>query len=322
VIQPDRAAAPFFVYWRILFALQSLLIRIALLVALTPLGARAQTPVLEAPVMPWQVIEHIVTGSVVDVRGIGLVRLAGVDDFGEPSRAFLSGMLSGQAVRVMATTYSEAGLTHALLYVPDGRCVNVEMLRSGYARVRAEPGFDRLEEFRGLQADAERLKRGMWGMAAGTASVARTGSAPADSTRAFHRFHVAAGGGATVNAGDREWMAELQTDIFIVRASSVYLSAAYTVGDPASARPWQASAGLRLVSPARAFIRPYLRAGGGYMRIETGGDSAGPRERPFWEGGGGLLIAGGPIQFDAGYVFTRVDRTDIARVFGLLGLRF
>lgn len=266
--------------------------------------------------MPWQVVDHIVTGSVVDVRGMGLVRLAGVDDFGEPSRAFLSGMLSGQAVRVMATSHSDAGLTHALLYVPDGRCVNVEMLRSGYARVRVEPGFERTGEFRGLQADAQRLKRGMWGAAAAGATPPRAASPPADSRGAFRRFHVAGGVGANVKQS--AWHATLETDVYLARAASVYFAAGYAL-DRHSGRPWQGSAGLRLVSPARAFIRPYLRAGGGFMRIEST-DTV--RDEPFWEAGGGLIFSAGAMYLDAGYTFARVDRVDVPRVTASLGVRF
>ena len=278
-----------------------------------PAGAAAQTPVIESPAMPWQVVERLISGSVIDVRGVGLVRLAGVDDFGEPSRAFLAGLISSQAVRVLATAHSESGLTHALVYVPDGRCVNVEMLRSGYARVRVEPGFDRLEEFRGLQADAKRLQRGMWAPApvAPAASPASRRVSPA-----LRRFHFAAGGGSTLENGAQDWVGSVETGALIAQALGVYASGGYLKAD----RVWHGGAGLRLIAPISTALRPYVRAGGGYMRFESPGVAR--RDEPFWEAGGGLLITGGPVMIDAGYTFARAGRPEIARVFRLFGFRF
>ncbi|HEX6324918.1 MAG TPA: thermonuclease family protein [Vicinamibacterales bacterium] len=276
--------------------------------------------------MPWQTVERIVTGSLIEVRGYGLVQLAGIEDAGELSRAFLAGILSSQAVRVIPTEHSPDGLTYALVYTPDGRLVNAEMLRLGYARVRASRDFDRLGEFRGLQQDAERLKRGLWAETPASAdaqmpmSPAR-GSAP-------RRFYLGAGGGATFSAGGRrDWMAGIETGAALSRAFGLYLAAGYLhdFGDARTAgaeRAWYGSAGLRVIVPAQTTLRPYLRAGGGYMRIESDGAADARRDRPFWEAGGGLLIAGGPMQLDAGYIFARVDGTDVTRVFGLLGIRF
>lgn len=299
-----------------------MLARLKLLVCLTvaaliglPARAAAQNPVIESPAMPWQVVERLISGSVIDVRGVGLVRLAGVEDFGEPSRAFLAGLISGQAVRVLATSHSENGLTHALVYVPDGRCVNVELLRSGYARVRVEPGFDRVEEFRGLQADAQRLQRGMWAPAPPPVSPAASPVARRASP-GMRRFHFAAGGGSTTETGARDWTGSVETGALLAQALGLYVSGGYLKAD----RAWHGSAGLRLIAPLSPAIRPYVRAGGGYMRFESPGDAR--RDEPFWEAGGGLVIAGGPVVLDAGYTFARAGRTDITRVFGLLGVRF
>lgn len=280
-----------------------------------PAGAAAQHPVIESPAMPWQVVERLISGSVIDVRGVGLVRLAGVEDFGEPSRAFLAGLITSQAVRVLATAHSEGGLTHALVYVPDGRCVNVEMLRSGYARVRVEPGFEHLEEFRGLQADAKRLQRGMWAPAPPPLTPAAA-SASRRTSPAMRRFHFAAGGGSTTDGGGRDWVGAVETGALLAQALGVYASGGYLKAD----RAWHGSAGLRLIAPISTALRPYVRAGGGYMRFES--PAATRRDEPFWEAGGGLLITGGPVMLDAGYTFARAGRTDIARVAGLLGIRF
>ncbi len=52
----------------------------------------------------------------------------------------------------------------AYVFLPDGRCVNREMLRGGYAFVyRTSEPLSRLDELLAIQRDAIRSKRGMWG---------------------------------------------------------------------------------------------------------------------------------------------------------------
>jgi micrococcal nuclease len=51
----------------------------------------------------------------------------------------------------------------AYVFTPDGKCVNAEMMRGGYACVlRFSDPFSRLDEFLGLQHEAIRSRRGMW----------------------------------------------------------------------------------------------------------------------------------------------------------------
>ena len=277
--------------------------------------------------MPWQVVDRIVNGNVIDVRGAGLVRLAGIDDAGELSRAFLAGLITSHAVRVTPTAYSSGGMTEAFVYVPDGRCVNVEMLRSGYARVRITPGFERSSEFLGLQDDAKRLKRGLWAPPQPAASSAAE-VAPTSFEPRLRRVFLAAGGGASMDSDARDWSGELDAGLFATPAVGFYMSAGYIrdVGDASTAAPdraWRGSAGMMLASPARAALRPYVRAGGGYMRIETRLDSAREkRDQPFWEAAGGVIVTGGRVHTDIGYAYMRVDGLPVARVFGLFGIRF
>ena len=52
----------------------------------------------------------------------------------------------------------------AYVVLPDGRCVNAELLRSGHACIyRSAKGFRRLGEFIELQREAVRKRAGMWG---------------------------------------------------------------------------------------------------------------------------------------------------------------
>jgi micrococcal nuclease len=53
----------------------------------------------------------------------------------------------------------------AYVYLPDGTCVNAELLRFGYAYVyRSAEGFERFNDFLSLQRQALKLRTGMWGM--------------------------------------------------------------------------------------------------------------------------------------------------------------
>jgi micrococcal nuclease len=52
----------------------------------------------------------------------------------------------------------------AYVHLPDGICVNAELLRSGYAYIyRSAEGFERLNEFLSIQRQALKLRTGMWG---------------------------------------------------------------------------------------------------------------------------------------------------------------
>lgn len=294
--------------------------------AFAPASIRAQTPPATAiPTMPWQAVDHIVTAAVIDVRGVGIVRLAGVEEGGEVSRAFLAGLISSRAVHVVPSAHS-TGLTEALVYTPDGRCVNAEMIRFGYARARNTPGFDRAAEFRGLEEDARRLKRGLWGAPAQAAAVSQAARPRRDAP--FRRFHIGVGGGVVME-GERDWVAAAEAGVAISSALGLYVSAGHLhdLGDVRTAgaeRAWHGGGGVRLTLPVPLAIRPYLKGGGGYMRIvpDGPGDGVPKRDEPFWEAGAGLIIAAGPVHFDAGYTFARVAGTDVARITGVLGIRF
>lgn len=176
-----------------------------------PVLAVAQTtPAPAAPTMPWHAVDHIVTAAVIDVRGVGLVRLAGVEEGGEIARAFLAGLISSRVVSVIETGQS-TGLTEALVFTPDGRCVNAELIRFGYARAKPAPGFDRAAEFRGLEEDARRLKRGMWGPSAPASPPAR-GAPSRGAAPAFRSFFIGAGGGATLGE-PRDWIAVVEMGV-------------------------------------------------------------------------------------------------------------
>ena len=55
-----------------------------------------------------------------------------------------------------------ARVRYVFLPEPDGRFLNIEMLRAGMARAYTRFPFRFLEEFRALQEDARRQGRGLW----------------------------------------------------------------------------------------------------------------------------------------------------------------
>lgn len=61
-------------------------------------------------------------------------------------------------------TRDSHGRLLAYVFLPDGRCVNEDLLRGGFAWVfRPSEGFLRWKEFVSCQRDALRSHRGMWG---------------------------------------------------------------------------------------------------------------------------------------------------------------
>lgn len=67
----------------------------------------------------------------------------------------------------------------AYLYrVPDGLCVNAELIRQGYARVSARPKFDQLEAFRAFEKRARDAGKGIWADASPKSEKPRTAPQP------------------------------------------------------------------------------------------------------------------------------------------------
>jgi micrococcal nuclease len=121
------------------------------------------------------------------------VRLYGIDtpeknqDFGTRARQFTSGLVFGKRVRMEAKNTDRYGRTVGIIYLPDGRSLNEELVRAGLAwHYKA---YSKDPKLAGLEAEARRQKRGLW---AGPTPIApwdfrkvrRTKSAAAGSTQA------------------------------------------------------------------------------------------------------------------------------------------
>ena len=130
-----------------------------------------------------QVVERVVDGDTIIVRDVGRVRLIGVDTpetvhpsrpvefFGQEASAFTKQMLDGKRVRLEYDQQrtDRYGRTLAYVHLPDGTFVNAEIIRRGYGHAYTRFPFKYLERFRGLERDARRAGRGLWGPAASSA---------------------------------------------------------------------------------------------------------------------------------------------------------
>jgi len=88
-----------------------------------------------------------------------------IQHFGPEASEFTHGLCSGQKVRlelVQRFTRGNHGRLLAYVHLPDGRMLNRLLVSEGYAY--ADPRFDHAHrrEFRQLQTDAMKAKRGLW----------------------------------------------------------------------------------------------------------------------------------------------------------------
>jgi endonuclease YncB( thermonuclease family) len=127
-------------------------------------------------------VTNVVEGDIVDAQlaaGPTLrVRLIGVDapdpgDCGLSSaRDFLEQLILQRAVTLVTdpTQGTVDGSGHSLFYVDrdDGLDAGLEMIRSGWARVRADQGgFQRATQYRAAEREAAVLEAGVWTLCAG-----------------------------------------------------------------------------------------------------------------------------------------------------------
>jgi micrococcal nuclease len=134
---------------------------------------------------PAEVVEQV-DGDTVRVRiptppaGLGAVetvRLIGVDTpetvhprrpverFGRESGAFTRDRLLGKGV-FLAFDWDlrdRYGRLLAYIYTAAGQCFNAALIREGYGHAYTRFAFRFLEEFRALEQEARREKRGLWG---------------------------------------------------------------------------------------------------------------------------------------------------------------
>ncbi|WP_242916937.1 thermonuclease family protein [Pontibacter liquoris] len=94
------------------------------------------------------------------------VRLYGVDtpektqDFGQRAKQFTSDLAFGKFVRLIPKNKDRYGRTVGTIILPDGRSLNEELVRNGFAwHYKAYSTDKKLAD---LETDARRFKRGLW----------------------------------------------------------------------------------------------------------------------------------------------------------------
>ncbi|MCJ8164533.1 thermonuclease family protein [Pontibacter sp. E15-1] len=94
------------------------------------------------------------------------VRLYGVDtpektqDYGQKAKQFTSDLVFGKQVRLIAHNTDRYGRTVGTIMLPDGRSLNEELVRNGYAwHYKA---YSKDKNLANLEVDARRFKRGLW----------------------------------------------------------------------------------------------------------------------------------------------------------------
>lgn len=122
-------------------------------------------------------VTKIVDGDTIDVQGIGRVRLLGIDapemgsgldtpaPFATEARARLSSLVQNRWVVLEYESRARDTYNRRLAYVliNGGSCVNTTMVEDGLARVSARESLSRLSELKRAEAEAQTLRRGMWG---------------------------------------------------------------------------------------------------------------------------------------------------------------
>ena len=140
--------------------------------------SRAVEQKVEHPVTA-AVVERVIDGDTVVLVGGEKVRYIGVDTpelqhhprkkvqpYAKEATEFNRRLVEGQKVRLEMDVERQDKYTRTLAYVflEDGRFVNAELLKEGYAHLMTIPPNVRyVDLFTGLQRQARDAKRGLWG---------------------------------------------------------------------------------------------------------------------------------------------------------------
>jgi len=130
-----------------------------------------------APGQSYYHVSRVVDGDTVVLRGLGTVRLIGIDTpetvdprkpvqrFGKEASAALRSMIGGRDVLVEYDQDRTDKYNRALvyLYLSDGTFVNLEMVRQGFAHAYVKYPFREMSRFRAAEREAREAERGLWG---------------------------------------------------------------------------------------------------------------------------------------------------------------
>ncbi|MBP7778216.1 MAG: thermonuclease family protein [Acidobacteria bacterium] len=123
-----------------------------------------------------QRVRQVIDGDTITVSGVGVVRLIGVDapektggyrqsePYGDAATAFMKRLVEGQVVTLEydGPRKDQYNRTLAYVFLPDGRLVNVEMIRAGWAETYRRFEYHRKPAFFAAEREAKDARRGMW----------------------------------------------------------------------------------------------------------------------------------------------------------------
>jgi endonuclease YncB( thermonuclease family) len=99
-------------------------------------------------------------GETITIRLYGVDAPEKVQDFGQKAKQFTSDLAFGKNVKLIAHNKDRYGRTVGTIILPDGRSLNEELLRNGYAwHYKA---YSKDQNLANLEVDARRFKRGLW----------------------------------------------------------------------------------------------------------------------------------------------------------------
>lgn len=105
-------------------------------------------------------IELLQNGQTVTVRLFGVDTPEKTQAYGQRARQFTSDLAFGRNVRLIVNNTDRYGRTVGTIILPDGRSLNEELVRNGYAwHYKAYSNDLKLAN---LESDARRYKRGLW----------------------------------------------------------------------------------------------------------------------------------------------------------------
>lgn len=128
-------------------------------------------------------VDRVIDGDTVVLDNDERVRLIGVDapevgqQGAERARAFLEGMTAADEVELQYDSdYSgdrkdTHGRTLAYLHLPNGICINAELIRRGYCKVLRDFPFSRKGQFINYEKEARERHLGIWAKTKGGLSM-------------------------------------------------------------------------------------------------------------------------------------------------------
>lgn len=134
-----------------------------LLFAFSPCLTAAAEPEFNGPVVTVRSCDEIAIrhkGKIIAVRITGIDCPARKQPFAAESKSFVGRLVNKHVMNVRPVGRDRHRRVWANVFLPDGRSLAYEMVKSGWAQVSASVVDERLVE---LEQDARRAKLGLWG---------------------------------------------------------------------------------------------------------------------------------------------------------------